>query len=159
MPKRKESGVQYRIKVSLKRRGTVWRTFILRGDQTLDDLHSAIFVAFDRDDEHLYSFYFPSAAVRRSAQAATQPVEFTDPQSFAPDVRSGFDGAFNLAKARLDDLNLAVGQTFEYLFDFGDMWWHRLKVEAIEPSESGRTYPHLVALRGSSPPQYPEDEE
>lgn len=159
MPKHKESENQYRIKVSLKRRRSVWRSVLLHGDQTLDDLHYAIFVAFDRDDEHLYSFYFPSANARGSVQAGQQPTEYTSPQVFGDSKRSVFDGRYNAAGAKLDDLELEVAQTFEYLFDFGDEWWHHLKVEAIGPRESGEAYPQFVAQRGASPPQYPEDEE
>ena len=158
MPNQKKSEIEYRIKVNVKRRRSIWRSLVLRGDQTLDDLHSAIFVAFDRDDEHLYSFYFPGASARRSAPSGKRPTEYTAPQSFGPGERSGFDGRHDAASATLDALTLKVGQTFEYLFDFGDMWWHELKVEAIGPSETGKTYPQYVAQRGSSPPQYPEDE-
>jgi len=159
MPNHRESQNQYRIKVSLKRRHSVWRSVVLRGDQTLNDLHNAIFVAFDRDDEHLYSFYFPNAGARRSVQAGKQSREYTSPEGFGPGERSGFDGRYDAAGTKLDDLKLTVAQTFEYLFDFGDMWWHDLKVEAIGPRESGSTYPQFVAQRGASPPQYPEDEE
>ena len=140
MPKQQKSEIQYRIKVNLKRRRSIWRSLVLCGDETLDDLHIAIFVAFDRDDEHLYSFYFPSAAARRSTPNGKRATEYTAPQSFGPGERSGFDGRYDAASATLDDLKLKVGQTFEYLFDFGDMWWHELKVEAIGASESGKTY-------------------
>jgi len=34
----------------------VSRTIEIRGDQMLEDLHYAIFDAFDREDEHLYEF-------------------------------------------------------------------------------------------------------
>src|SRR5262245_21628471 len=36
----------------------VSRVIEIRGDQTLDQLHDAIFQAFDRWDEHLYEFQF-----------------------------------------------------------------------------------------------------
>src|SRR5581483_1046862 len=36
----------------------VSRTIEIRGDQTLAQLHNAIFQAFDRWDEHLYEFQF-----------------------------------------------------------------------------------------------------
>src|SRR5713101_2085680 len=32
------------------------RTIQMRGDQSLQDLHHAIFAAFDREEEHLYEF-------------------------------------------------------------------------------------------------------
>ncbi len=67
MQNRKRSEIQYLFKVSLKRRRSVWRLLVLRGDQTLEDLHEVIFTAFERYDDHLYSFYFPTASARRSA--------------------------------------------------------------------------------------------
>ena len=117
-----------------------------------------IFTAFDRYDDHLYSFYFPNASARRS-QFGKRPREYTAPQGFEPAGPFGIDNAYNAAVVMLDELRLKVGQTFEYLFDFGDEWWHEIKVEAIGPSESSAKYPQVVEKRRSSPPQYPESEE
>jgi hypothetical protein len=61
----KTTNMQYTFKVSLKGNRRIWRTLVLYGDQTLDDLHEAIYQSFDRYDEHLYSFYFPKAATGR----------------------------------------------------------------------------------------------
>jgi len=47
----------YTLKVKLKFAKSSWRRITIRGDQTLKDLHHAIFRAFDRYDEHLYAFY------------------------------------------------------------------------------------------------------
>jgi len=40
----------------IKKNKVVSRTIQIRGDQTLEDLHCAIFDAFDREDEHMYEF-------------------------------------------------------------------------------------------------------
>ncbi len=40
----------------LKKNKAVCRTIQIRGDQTLEDLHHAIFDAFDREDQHMYEF-------------------------------------------------------------------------------------------------------
>jgi len=157
MPGRKKSEIQYRFKVMLKGRRSVWRSVVVRGDETLEDLHEVIFAAFDRDDSHLYSFFFPKAAARRS-RSGKQPREYTAPEGFHPDP-FGIDNRYDAASATLDELKFKVGQTFEYLFDFGDEWWHEIEVEAIGPPESVGTYPRIVAQRGASPPQYPEDDE
>ena len=45
----------------------------------------------------------------------------------------GVENQIDAAKARLDDLKLKTGQRFEYLFDFGDSWWHEVVVETISP--------------------------
>jgi len=138
----------------LKRRRSVWRSLVLRGDQTLEDLHEVIFTAFERYDDHLYSFYFPNASARRSA-LGKRPKEYTAPQGFEPGEPLGIDNRYNAARARLDELKFKVGQTFEYLFDFGDEWWHEIKVEAIGPSESLGKYPQTVEKRGFSPRSIP----
>src|SRR3954447_3837582 len=39
-----------------KKNPVVSRTILIRGDQTLEDLHHAIFDAFDREEEHMYEF-------------------------------------------------------------------------------------------------------
>ncbi|HZF41213.1 MAG TPA: hypothetical protein VE715_20490 [Blastocatellia bacterium] len=40
----------------VKENKVISRTIQIRGDQTLEDLHNAIFYAFDREDEHMYEF-------------------------------------------------------------------------------------------------------
>jgi hypothetical protein len=41
-----------------KKNTEISRTIQIRDDQTLEDLHRAIFDAFDRFDEHMYEFQF-----------------------------------------------------------------------------------------------------
>ncbi len=57
------------------------------------------------------------------------------PKEYAPEVmleRDTFsnDKPSNAAKTTLDSLHLLIGQTFEYLFDFGDSALHEIKVVA-----------------------------
>ena len=145
----------YVFKVALAARKSIWRQIAVRGDQTLDDLHEAIYQAFDRDDEHMYSFYFPrpgrkGRAAIRDAEEYTHPFSAADPGPFA-------DKPLNNAKrAKLSRLDLKPGQTFMYLFDFGDEWWHEVTVEDTDaPDDKGR-YPRIVERKGDSPPQYPD---
>ena len=58
-PKLDPNATLYMFKVALSQQKRIWRRIGIRSDQTLDDLHAAIFDAFDRFDEHLYSFYIP----------------------------------------------------------------------------------------------------
>ena len=46
-----------------------------------------------------------------------------------------------------------------YLFDFGDDWWHRIRVQAIKDSGKKRKSIKIIKLVGDSPPQYPEDDD
>ena len=144
---------EYVFKVNLKGSRRISRTIALRGDQTLDNLHEAIFAAFDRYDAHLYSFYFPKARTRRGT-GGRKPKEYTAPQMFAEPDPFDDDSRFDAAATKLDDLRLRPGQRFEYLFDFGDSWWHELQLEQIQPISVRRRLPLIVARHGKSPPQY-----
>ena len=72
---------------------------------TLHDLHEIIYAAFDRYDEHLYSFYFPRE-VRRGDRPDFQPKEYTalfvmeEPDPFSDQKR------YNAARTTLDSLPL-----------------------------------------------------
>ena len=48
----------YILKVALEYDRDIWRRIAIRGDQTLGHLHRAIYRAFDREEDHLYAFYF-----------------------------------------------------------------------------------------------------
>lgn len=147
----------YTFKVALAGRKSIWRRIAVRGNQTLDHLHEAIFTAFDRDDEHLYSFYFPRPGQRGRA-ALRDAVEYTHPNALEGPF--GDDGPGNAKKAKLDGLGLKVGQQFQYLFDFGDSWWHEITVEAIDGAGEAGKYPGVIEKHGASPAQYPDlDEE
>ena len=153
MARRTNSQNEYRLKINLKGEKRIWRVIAMRGDQTLDDLHEAIFAAFDRFDPHLYSFYFPKGP-RRRPSAGPVPREYAAPFMFEEPDPFGPKRRFNAARTRLDTLTLKVGQQFEYLFDFGDSWWHEGKVEQVGPVVAGRRYPEIVEKRGRSPAQY-----
>lgn len=142
----------YIFKVALRDAKRIWRRIALRGDQTLDHLHEAIFKAFDRDDEHLYSFYFPKPE-SRGRDRWRDATEYAHPY-FLEDNLFGDRDLHNAALTKLDDLNLEKGQKFDYLFDFGDSWWHEITVEKTDGEiEKGR-YPKITEKRGDSPPQY-----
>ena len=57
------------LKVALAGKKSIWRKIAMRANQTLDNLHQAVFDAFDRDDEHLYSMMTSREAIgfRRTA--------------------------------------------------------------------------------------------
>lgn len=161
MPKSEISNHLFVFKVALAGRKSIWRRIALRGDQTLDDLHEVIYDAFDRDDEHLYSFYFPKPGAKgrnrlRGAVEYGHPYMVEEPGPFG-------DAPNDAAQAKLEALKLRPKQVFLYLFDFGDEWWHEIIVEQVDaPAEKGK-YPRILEKHGKSPPQYPdwddEDEE
>ena len=48
---------------------------------------------------------------------------------------------------------------FNYLFDYGDEWWHEITVDQVDASPEKGKYTRVVETRGKSPPQYPDLED
>jgi Plasmid pRiA4b ORF-3-like protein./ST7 protein. len=134
----------YTFKVSLKDTPRIWRKIEIKGDQTLHQLHKAIFEAFDRFDEHLYAFFLSNKPWDRSTEYG-----LADPESEAK----------NAKRAKIGSLGLQEKKSFLYLFDFGDEWWHSIKLLSVGEEEVAGKYPCIVESKGEAPPQYPPCEE
>jgi len=158
-PKPDPNATAYVFNVALTDSKKIWRRIAIRSDQTLDDLHAIIFTAFDRFEEHLYSFYRTAPWLRRRGDVGDD-VEYTSPNMI--EAADPFDGheVHDASKTNIGSLGLKAGDTLHYLFDFGDSWQHELTVEAVgQPLEPKRRYPSMMEKHGQSPPQYPEVEE
>jgi hypothetical protein len=146
------------LKVALVGRKSIWRKIALPANKTLDDLHEFIYDAFDRDDEHLYSFYFPPPGAKFNYRKIRDYLEYTHPYALDGDFCES--EAEDAARAKLSSLGLKPKQKFYYLFDFGDEWWHEISVEEIDAARvKGQKYPGIVEKKGKSPPQYPDCDE
>ena len=124
----------------------IQRDIEVRGDQTLERLHQAIFAAFDRSDEHLYEFQF-----------GKRPFDPDGPNYGIPDPQESKKGDRDARTTTLDDLELKPDRVFGYLFDFGDEWFHQVQVERIEQAIPTVTYPRVIKRVGKSPPQYADE--
>lgn len=128
-----------------KKNKVISRVIQVRGDQTLEELHIAIFDAFDRCEEHMYQFELGGKRpMDRSAKRYVLPLE-GDPDD---------DG--DVTSTTLAALNLKVRRVMFYWFDFGDDWWHKITVTAIDEQAGDGAYPRVVSRVGASPPQYPD---
>ncbi|HQU46681.1 MAG: hypothetical protein B7Z73_12775 [Planctomycetia bacterium 21-64-5] len=123
----------------------VQRVIEIRGDQTLEQLHQAIFEAYDRWDEHLYEFQF-----------GKRPFDPNGP-NYGIDDRPKKKNQGDARTTKLDDLDLKPERAFGYWFDFGDDWYHQLQVDRIEQAIPTVTYPRVIKRVGHSPPQYSEE--
>lgn len=136
-----------------KKNPVISRTIQIRGDQTLEDLHHAIFDAFDRWDEHLYEFQFGKGPMDPKGPRYVLSGEFD------MDVGMKNQPAGRVDQTTIDSLGLEVGRSFGYWFDFGDDWWHQVNVEAVEDKMPKGKLPKVTKRVGKSPPQYPDDDE
>ena len=124
------------------------RTIEIGGDQTLEQLHQAIFKAYDRWEEHFYEFQF-----------GKRPFDPDGPNFGIEDPHDKAKTYGNARTTKLDDLNLtAKSRAFGYWFDFGDGWFHQLQVDKVETAIPTVTYPRVIKRVGKSPPQYCDEE-
>jgi len=133
----------HRFKVSLRDRPDIWRIIDIKGNQMLSSLHKVIFKAFDRSEEHQYSFFLSNKPFDRES-------EYTSPGISA-------DGTGKLAtRIRIDSVELYGGPKFLYLFDYGDEWWHNVELISVTQRVTRANYPRVVKKQGKSPQQYPK---
>lgn len=130
----------YVISVSL---GTgCYRHIQISANATLYKLHQAILKAFEFEDDHEHSFFIDNH-VWSSADAH---------------FSSKAEAADRLTKKyTLKKLQLAKGQKFKYVFDFGDEWEFQCKI--LRELEEKTNIPRVIRSVGESPEQYPEWEE
>jgi hypothetical protein len=131
----------------------VSRTIQMRGDQTLEDLHHAIFDAFCRWEEHMYEFQFGKGPMDPKGP------RYVLPSAYGTDLGDEKPPAGRVDQTTLDSLGLEVGRSFGYWFDFGDDWWHQVNVEAIEDKVPRGKFPKVTKKVGKSPPQYADEDE
>ena len=133
----------------LKKNPEVLRTIQIRGNQTLEDLHHAIFDAFDREDEHMYEFQVGGKGPHDAeARRYVLPMSMSDP--FSDQKPAG-----DVTQTSIASLELKTDEPFGYWFDFGDDWWHTVYVVAIHDQIPRDRYPKITNRVGKSPPQYP----
>ena len=127
----------------------VSRTIEIRGDQTLEDLHYAIFDAFDREDEHLYEFQVGGKGpMDPKARRYVLSGAFEKPMPGTPRA------AGDVTCTTVGSLGLKKGDAFGYWFDFGDDWRHQINVLDIKEKTGTGKYPKITNRVGASPPQY-----
>jgi hypothetical protein len=64
-------------------------------------------------------------------------------------------GPGNVQTTTVEELNLEPKQEFMYLFDYGDEWRFKVRVQAINPDALEGDYPRIVESVGEAPEQYP----
>lgn len=131
----------------VKRNPVMARTIQIQGNQTLADLHQAIFHAFDREDEHMYEFQ-----VGGQGPHDPQARRYGLPAALDDGPEQAQEG--DVTQTPLDALDLQVDEIFGYWFDFGDDWWHQVNVISIEENAPAGDYPKVTRRIGASPPQY-----
>ena len=133
----------------VKKNKVICRTIQIRGDQTLEELHCAIFDAFDREDEHMYEFQ-----VGGKGPMDPKARRYVLSGAFEMPVPGTRNAAGDVTRTTVGSLGLKADDVFGYWFDFGDDWWHQIDVVSIEEKAGRGQYPKVSKRVGQSPPQY-----
>jgi hypothetical protein len=148
---------KFQLKVSIIGISKLYRVIEVSENSTFDDLHHAIFAFFNRDDPHLYSFFITKSD-SKNIRSINKAPEITHPENSEDLI--GFGGRKKSAsQTKIGSVGLAEKDVFHYLFDFGDEWWHRIRVEKIIESEAAGQRARLLKAVGESPPQYPGEDD
>lgn len=133
----------YTVRVNHRALPEVWRDIELAEDNTLEDLHLKFQLAYGWADDHLYSFFL-------SGQAWDDHSEIASPWS---------EASLHTHQVQIGQLDLSEGQTFLYLFDYGDNHEFDVTVLKINQLAPKADYPRIVDFHGEAPPQYPDIDE
>jgi len=148
----------YRLKVELVSMGgqditrEVSRTLDIDGKYTFYNLHLEIQGSFGWDNDHMFSFYLGEKLYDRSSEYSANPLGEYMLTSWGAPSKSA-------SATELRDLNLSVGFSFWYLFDYGDELIHRVIVENIREMglKESSVKKHVDKI-GVAPSQYAYDE-
>ena len=136
---RRISGCQIAV-LRIELSGTVpavWRRVAVAAATDLETLHAIVQAAMGWRDNHLWEFIIDG-----KRYGIPEPEDRDSGRCVSP-----------AEIARLTRF-LAVGiDRFEYVYDMGDNWRHRIVIEGIEHAEAGAVYPDLRAGKRRCPPE------
>lgn len=146
----------YRLRVSIIGISKVFRVIEASEGCTLDQLHEVIFDAFNRYDAHLYSFFITKRDTKNPRTIWNAP-EITHPAALQDQDMLGFDRPRrSTSETTVGAIGVKSKEVFHYLFDFGDEWWHRIRVESVTERQDDVDPVRVVKSVGAAPPQYVE---
>lgn len=131
----------YRVRVDLADASPpIWRRLDLSSSLTLDQVHLVLQAAFTWCGGHLHQF---STGNRREWNAETFLTDL--------DIEEGDEGTPE-TQVRLDQVMTDVGDKLYYTYDFGDDWYHVIKLESTAPRSVDAPPARVLAGRRVSPP-------
>lgn len=122
---------------------TIWRRIQVPSDYNFWDLHVAIQDAFGWQDYHLHHFEIKGKGKRGISHIGIPDFDrFEDMQEIFPGWEIWILAYFN---------NLGIEA--KYLYDYGDDWYHTVKLEGYMHREKGVSYPVCVDGAMAGPPE------
>lgn len=136
-----EPGTPVELKVKLRDMPVpVWRRLLVPSETTFHALHQAIQASFGWQDCHLYEFMIGDTII-----------ESFDSDDFGdvPFSKEAVDSRL----LHLRDIMGEKGWSIGYAYDFGDGWYHEVKVAKVHPPQPYQEGFELLGGSGACPPE------
>lgn len=129
----------YQFKIQLKNvsKPPVWRRVQAPETFTFNQLHKLIQISFGWEDYHLYQFS-PQGYGSYPVIAILSKDDWEKPD-------------MNAMKTKLNKIFSSENESFNYIYDFGDDWSHKIVLEKILPEKI--ISPVCLAGKGTCPPE------
>lgn len=115
----------------------IWRRVAVRTSTNLQTLHRIIQAAMGWLDYHLWEF---------TIGEVTYGLPDPDGDDWGHEVRPA-------SKTKLAKVLQTGIDSFEYVYDMGDDWQHRIFIEGVQAAEPGKLYPTFLGGERRCPPE------
>lgn len=129
----------YKFRVILDAEEDIFRDIAILDDDTLEDLHNAIFNAFGFDGMEVASFYTCDDTWNQEDEI---PLFDTGDVPGEQKIMSDY---------KLSDILDKENTKIIYVYDFINMWTFLIELAAIEETIAGQTYPETLFAHGEMP--------
>jgi hypothetical protein len=129
----------YKFRVILDAEDDVFRDIAILDNDTLEDLHNAIFNAFGFDGMEVASFYTCDATWNQDEE-----IPMFDTGDVIGEQKT-------MSDYQLSEILDAENTKIIYVYDFINMWTFLVELASIEELEIGTIYPNLLFSHGEMP--------
>lgn len=119
-------------------------------NSTLYNCAFAIVDAFGFAFDHCFGFY-DKLNQYQNTSGATKRYELFSDLDEEEGIEPKCPGTY---KTKIKQLWQEVGDTWIFLFDYGDNWLFEVRLEETNPKLQGVNYPHVLNKIGKAPEQY-----
>ena len=136
-PARDEISADDWLQVRVDLRGAsppIWRRLLIPATTPLAGVHRILQIAFDWEGYHLHNF-------------------FSEPDYYGPPDPYGMDDVILYDEYRLGHFLRRKGDRLDYWYDFGDDWWHQIKLEKVIPRPGGKQAVTCTGGKMAAPPE------
>jgi len=133
----------YQFKITLvDTKPSIWRRIQVPETYSFWDLHVAIQDAMGWDDYHLHQFEMTNPSTGLKVNIGITPEESLFDEEILPDLKQKIAKFFSLEN-----------KVASYIYDYGDDWVHKIKLEKILHRDINLEYPICITGKRACPPE------